>query len=314
MIISCGGQAFADSFATIMAARIVYGLGSAVVWTSALAWLSDVSSEETRSTMVGSTVAAAGLGSLIGPAFTGYIAQHFSIEAAYLCIGAVVALVTAGLFFVPAGIPHQVEQASLRSIIGVVGRSRLIVGALLMMFVAGFVDGIVNLLAPLELTANGLTSGETGLVFSIAAAVFIFFSAFVSRHGGWASSPRFAGLACIVQAATLIPVLFSLSSAAVIFVVLARGPASAVVYTVAMPVAVIAARHHGVGTATVAGVVGMFWGFASMIGSPVAGVIADAASDAAAYGVGAVMLLAAGVWLLRTVPETELEPEPVAVG
>ncbi len=308
------GQAFADSFATVMAARLVYGLGAAVVWTAALAWLADVSSEESRTSAMGSTVAAAGLGGLIGPAFAGYTAEHVSIQATYLTVAAIMAGVMVMLLFVPVGTPHIIEQASFGKVARVVRRSPLIIGALLMMFVGGFVDGIVNLLAPLELTANGLGSGPIGLVFSVGAAIFIVVSAAVARRGGWAASPRAAGAACVVQAATLVPVLFSLASGWVIFMVLARGPASAVVYTVAMPVAVIAARRHGIGTATVVGVVGMSWGFASMIGSPVAGLIADAAGDATAYGVGAAMLAGAGLYLLRAVSEPEVEPEPIPVG
>ena len=78
--------------------------------------------------------------------------------------------------------------------------------------------------------------------------------------------------------------MFSLASASVVLMVLARGPASAVVYTVALPIAVIAARHYGLGTATISGVTMMSWGVASVLGSPVAGLIADTLGDATAYG------------------------------
>jgi predicted MFS family arabinose efflux permease len=304
-------QAFAGSFEAVLLARLLFGLGSAVAWTSALSWLSDVSTEESRASTVGATVTAAGAGSLVGPALAGFTAQHFSVETAFLVIAGLTAVATVGLMLVEEGIPHAIDATSLRTMAAVVVHSRLILGALLMMFVAGFVDGVVNLLAPLELSADGLSSGPIGLVFSVAAAIFIGVSAAVSRRGGWASSPRAAGAACLIQAVTLVPVLISVAAAPVIFMVLARGPASAVVYTVAMPVAIIAARRHGVGTATVAGVVGTFWGFASMIGSPIAGLIADATGDAAAYGLSAVLLAVAGVWLLRAVPQPTAEPDPV---
>ena len=106
------------------------------------------------------------------------------------------------------------------------------------------------------------------------------------------------------------PVMFSLASASVILMVLARGPASAVVYTVALPIAVIAARHYGLGTATISGVTMMSWGVASVLGSPVAGLIADTLGDATAYGLSAALLVGVGVWLLWAVPDPQSDPEP----
>jgi MFS family permease len=311
MVCSSLLQAFAGTFEAVLVARLLFGLGSAVAWTAAVSWVSDVSTDESRASTVGATVTAAGAGSLAGPVLAGFTAQHFSIEAAFLVVAGLTALVTVGLLLVDEGIPHEIEATSLRTVADVVMHSRLILSALVMMFVAGFVDGVVNLLAPLELSADGLSPGPIGLVFSVAAAIFIAASAAVSRRGRWASSPRAAGAACLVQAVTMVPVLISVAAAPVIFLVLARAPASAVVYTIAMPVAIIAGRRHGIGTATVAGVVGMFWGFASMISSPIAGLIADATGDAVAYGLSAAFLAVAGLWLLRAAPQPTPEADPV---
>ena len=284
-VIACVLQAFAGSFETILTARLVYGVSSAVVWSSALSWLSDVSTEDTRASVVGSTVTAAGVGSLVGPAFAG------SRRPALLDRGGVSVDRGrnrgdhGGAVFCRRGCTARHRDDLAASGCGDRDREPADRGGTADDVRRGFVDGIVNLLAPLELTADGLSSGPVGLVFSIAAAIFIGVSGVVSR-GGLAASPRAAGAACLIQAVTLVPVLFSLATASVIFVVLARGPTTAVVYTVAMPVAVIASRRHGIGTATVAGVVGATWGFASAIGSPIAGLIADSASDQAAYGTG----------------------------
>ncbi len=309
LTISAVLQAVAGSFETVMAARMLFGVASAFVWTAGLSWLSDLSTEKSRAAALGFTVAVAGMGNLAGPVLVGYVAERSSIETAFLGYSVFAGLVAVWLCFIPAGIPHAVDTVSLRRTVRVMTRSRVITGAVLMMLVVGFVDGVVNLLAPLELAADGFSSGPIGLVFSVAAAIFIVVSTAVSR-GGWAASSRAAGWACLGQAVTLVPVMFSLTSAAVVLMVLARGPASAVVYTVALPIAVIAARQYGLGTATITGVTMMSWGVASVIGSPVAGLIADTLGDATAYGLSAALLAGVGVWLLWAVPDPQSDPEP----
>ncbi len=185
---SAFGQAFADSFVTVLAMRIVYGFGSSAVWTSGLSWLSDISDDESRSSTVGATATVAGVGSLVGPLFAGYTAEQFSVEAAFLVIGVATAVATLALFFVPRGVSHVSESPAVAQSLGLVRRNPRIIAALVLMGVGGFVDGFVNLLAPLELTADGLSSTGTGLVFSIASGLFIIASWLVTR------SPRLATL------------------------------------------------------------------------------------------------------------------------
>ena len=177
LAISAVLQALAGSFETVMAARMLFGLASAFVWTAGLSWLSDLSTEKARAATVGFTVAVAGMGNLAGPVLVGYVAERFSIETAFLSYSVLAFVVALWLCFVPAGIPHAIETVSLRRTVGVMTRSRIITGAVLMMLVVGFVDGVVNLLAPLEVAADGFTPGPIGLVFSIAAAIFIVVSA-----------------------------------------------------------------------------------------------------------------------------------------
>ena len=300
LTVSAFGQAFADSFVTVLAMRIVFGFGSSAVWTSGLSWLSDVSDDRSRSSTVGATATVAGVGSLVGPLFAGYIAEQFSVEAAFLVIGVATAVVSLGLLVVPQGVSHMPESPAIGRSLSLVRHNPRIIAALVLMAVAGFVDGFVNLLAPLELTADGLSSTGTGLVFSIASGLFIVASWLVTRTPRLATL-EVAGYSLLIQAATFVPVLISLGVVSVTFMEIARSPMSGVLYTVAMPVAVVAARSAGLGTATVSGTVGTVWGTTSLISSPLAGAIADSVGDRAVYALAVVLLVAVGVWILRRV-------------
>src|SRR2546421_11029359 len=71
--------------------------------------------------------------------------------------------------------------------------SRLILSSLLLMTLGGFVGGATNLLAPLQLHQNGLSSAAIGVAFSAAAIAFIASSGLVARFGERAAGVRVGG-------------------------------------------------------------------------------------------------------------------------
>ena len=67
MGLSSIGFAFADSFATLVGARVIQGAGSAFTWSGAFAWLVASSPQEQRGEMIGRALGAAVVGELLGP-------------------------------------------------------------------------------------------------------------------------------------------------------------------------------------------------------------------------------------------------------
>jgi MFS family permease len=179
-------------------------------------------------------------------------------------------------------------------------REPLLAGAIAIMLLGGVGDGIANLIAPLQLSDNGLSEGRIGLWFSVGAALFIVVSAATTRMGERAVSLRGAALFAALQSAVLVPVLLSSTTAAVVFMVLARFAVAAFPYTISYPLAAVGAGRLGLGIGTVNGLLGLLWGAGSFVAPPVAGVIADAIGDRGAYALLVGFCLVIAGWLLRS--------------
>src|SRR6516162_1640461 len=65
-------QAMAGSFPLLLAARLGFGIGFAVIWTAGLAWLAEAAPGGPG---LGGTVASAGAGGVVGPALAGLAVQ-----------------------------------------------------------------------------------------------------------------------------------------------------------------------------------------------------------------------------------------------
>jgi predicted MFS family arabinose efflux permease len=301
------GQGFATTLPELLLARAAFGCASATVWTATISWLSDSSSDRRRTSAIGAAVAVAGTGGMVGPVFAGTVAQHVSLRAVFVIIAAASAGIAVVLATMPPGgrAPHPHQP--LLDVLRVVRGERLIAVGVVIMLLGGLSDGVVNLLSSLELTAGGLSSSATGAVFSVAAGIFIAVSAIVARAGGRAVSVRSAGIAALLQAGTLVPVLASLAVLPVSAMVLTRSAMASWPYTIGLPLGAQGARRRGVGTATVNGILGIAWGAANFVGAPMAGLLAGLAGDRAAYALLIACLVASGLWLLRA---QEREPAP----
>src|SRR6185437_10573152 len=123
--------------------------------------------------------------------------------------------------------------------------SPLLFGAIAIMLLGGVGDGVINLVAPLQLGDLGLSSGEIGAWFSVASTIFIASSLAVARLGRRAVSLRLAGLMAALQAVALVPVLLSGAVAPVILTVLVRSAAVGPPYAMAFPLGALGAGRLG---------------------------------------------------------------------
>ena len=298
--ISTAGTAVASGFALLLLTRAAFGLASGTIWSAGLAWIGDSASDVRRSAALGTVITIAGVGGMAGPVFCGFLAEHVGRGAPWAVVSGATVVVVIALAASNPGRSVAHDHLPLRHITGKMRSEPLLVGAVAIMLLGGVGDGIVNLIAPLQLADNGLSEGRIGLWFSVGAAIFIVVSAATTRLGERAVSLRAAAFFAALQAAILLPVLVSSATAVIVFMILARFAVAALPYTIGYPLAAVGSARLGLGTGTVNGLLGLVWGAGSFVAPPVAGFIADTIGDQAAYGLLVGFCLIMAGWILRS--------------
>ena len=298
--ISTAGTAVASGFALLLLTRAAFGLASGTIWSAGLAWIGDSASDVRRSAALGTVITIAGVGGMAGPVFCGFLAEHVGRGAPWAVVSGATVVVVIALAASNPGRSVAHDHLPLRHITGKMRSEPLLVGAVAIMLLGGVGDGIVNLIAPLQLADNGLSEGRIGLWFSVGAAIFIVVSAATTRMGERAVSLRAAAFFAALQAAILLPVLVSSATAVIVFMILARFAVAALPYTIGYPLAAVGSARLGLGTGTVNGLLGLVWGAGSFVAPPVAGLIADTIGDQAAYGLLVGFCLIMAGWILRS--------------
>jgi MFS family permease len=300
IVVSTAGMAAADGFAALLAARAAFGLASGTIWSAGLAWIGDSAPAHRRSAALGTVITTAGVGGMAGPVFCGYLADNVGRGAPWAVLSGATVLVVLALVVANPGKSVAHDHLPLRLVADKMRREPLLAGAIAIMLLGGVGDGIANLIAPLQLADNGLSEGRIGLWFSAGATLFIVVSALTTRMGERAVSLRAASLFAALQAVVIVPVLLSSGTAAVVFIVLARFAVAALPYTIGYPLAALGSTRLGLGTGTVNGLLGLLWGAGNFVAPPIAGVIADAVGDRAAYALLVGFCLVMAGWLLRS--------------
>ena len=293
------GTALAPGFVTLLAARAAFGVGSGTIWSAGISWLSDSAREGSRDRALAMVITVAGIGSMIGPVFAGLLADRVGRGAVFAIAGALMAVVVCALALGDPGGRRRHAHQPLRGVAAAMRTEPLLAGAIAIMLLGGVGDGVVNLVAPLQLGHLGLSSAAIGACFSVASTIFIASSAVVARVGRRAVSLRLAGVMAGLQAVALVPVLVSGAAAPVVAMVLSRSVCVAPPYAMAFPLGALGAARLGFGTGTVNGLMGLVWGGANFAGPLLAGVVIAGPGDRVAYALLAAYSLALGLALVR---------------
>jgi MFS family permease len=292
------GQGLAAEFATLLAARIAFGVAFGALWGAGASWLSDSLSEERRTGALALATTVAGLGFTIGPVFAGVLADRYETGTPFLVLAVAAAAVTAGLFVTAPAATAEAPQQRLHEALRLARADELVLAGIAIIVLIGLVGGGVNLLVPLQLRENGVSSAEIGLLFSIASAVYTVVSAVVARLGARSANLRVGGIAALLTGTTIVLVLASSSTLAAVAFVLLRAPPWSTMDTIIYPLAAAGAHRSAIGRGSVMGLVMLGWAAASTVGPLLAGGIADAAGERTAYAVLMAFCGLVGGWLL----------------
>ena len=299
MGIASVGFALADSFDTLLAARLLQGTASSCTWAGSFAWLLGASPPERRGELIGIAMGAAVFGALIGPVLGAAAALVGRAPVFIALAGLSVALAawTRGLEPAP---PQPSSTAALARAL----RTRRFATGLALMSLAALLFGIIDVLAPLHLAASGYGAGVIGAVWIVAAA----FEAAASPALGRLSDRR--GALVPVRMALLASALLSLALATGVrglayaaLVVLASVGYGAL-FTPAFALIAGGAEQAGLAQGMAFGGMNAAWATGALVGPAAGGAIATATGDWIPF-VLAAGTCAAALALLRAARERD---------
>ena len=268
---------FADTAWLLGAARFMQGVGSALSWAGALAWLVAAAPRERRGELIGTTMGAAVFGALIGPVL-GAIATVAGVRATFLGVGAfgvALALWVAASPGVPAQ-PQPVRELFRRA-------DRRLLGGMWLLVLPALLFGVVAVLVPLRLHDAGWGGVAIGAVFLTTAALETVLNPLLGRFTDRRGYLLPVRVALIGSALVSLGFAWTSSAPAVAALVLLAGLAYGGYYTPGMTLLTDAAEQRSISAALAFGAMNGAWAAGNVVGPAVGGWLAELASDALPY-------------------------------
>jgi MFS family permease len=285
--VGSAGFGLAEAYGWLLATRMLQGVGSALCWSSGLAWIVWRTSRSGRAAAIGLFTGAGAAGQVIGP-----VIGALAILCGRAPVFAAVAVVTVALAVAASRIPGPsvTERSSVMS----VKRAHAALGTLAglwLVMVPGVLMGTLFALAPLQLSRLGYGTVAISAIFIITAAVGV---AARPLAGRWADR---GGLRRSLKVFIFVAIIVTLTLPSAdnrwVFaccVVLALN-AYGVLLGPAMAVASHAYESSKIAQVLAFALIGIATGTGFFLGSSVGGALAANWGDAVAYTLCAVICL-----------------------
>ncbi len=293
--------ALAGNFPLVLAGRVLFGVGLGGMWVAGTAWIHDAAGEH-ASRALAMTTTVVGVGTLLGPAFTGFVAEHFSLGAPFWVLGAGALGATVALLVMPSDVGREPEPGPpLAEMLKAAGGDHTMLASVVVTLAVSMLWMTADLLVPLRLDEHGFSAEGIGLALSLASVAFIGMSALTARHADRYATVRHAAAWTFVMAAGLAVAAVSTSIAGTLIFLAIAGASSGVLIALTYPLGVIGARRSGFSVAVVGAVLNMVWAGSGLIGPAAGGAVSQAYGDRVAFL--ALTLIAVGsaawMWLRR---------------
>jgi MFS family permease len=290
----------APNYGAIVLARLVFGIGFGTLWVSMAAWLDDAAGDDSPRVLA-ATTAVVGVGALLGPAYTGAVAERFGISTPFVGLALVTLVLLALLAADRSGTGMTKDPAPpLRELASAVGRDRDLMTMLLLTLAAAMVWLTADLLVPLRMGRAGWDAAQIGLFFSVGSLVFVAASALTARRADrWTRHSVVAVATGVLAAFTLVPALYLGVPAALVFLV-GASVTTGVTISLTFPFGLKAVERGHVTVAVMSALSNIVWALSGMLGPVLGGVFAEWAGDRVAFGLLAGLCVLVAVAVGRT--------------
>jgi MFS family permease len=286
----------APGVASVFAARVAQGAASSFAWTGGFAWLLVHTPDERRGEAIGTALGAAVAGALLGPA-VGSAASAAGMTVVFVAL-AVPAFALALWGAAIPGAPRQ-DVFTLDAVRRALVQPSLLRASLLTAL-AGFLLGVISVLAPLHLAHLGWSATGIGAIFLLEAAANTAASPVLGRWADRAGRRAPIELALVLSMLGSLGLLWSTGHWPYAALVLAAGIAYGLLWTPALVLISDAALERGLGYVVGFALMNLAWSPGQMLGSVFAGGVAQVSSDALPYAVAGALCVVGLASVRRT--------------
>ncbi|MGI9116233.1 MAG: MFS transporter [Gaiellales bacterium] len=292
--------AWAPNDVVVVAARLLQGVGGGIGWGAAMAWLTGNTPPERRSRTIGAISAVLAAGAVAGPA-VGALAGATSPGLVFGAVGVAAAGALALVIATPAGAELPRDPA-LHTTVGRLLGHPLVLASLAFSLADAVGVAAVDLLAPLQLGADGVGSTAIGIAIAAGAGLGIVAAQVAGRLGERVGSFRVAMVGGVGMGIVPALLVLPLPSAGILALLVVLGPFFPILMTGVFPLMNAAADDLGLSHGTANALPNMVWSGGFAVTPLVVAPIAQATGDAVAYALAAasVFVLLAIAVLMRS--------------